>query len=330
MRSTSGGRPDAAIQHCREAAKIASASGLDEINAFAESCLAQVYMVAGRLSDAVEAGEHALASFECRGDRWWAGRTLWHLTAAANYLGEWDRSLEYCRRGLEHGIALDDLRLKAAGWSRMGTAHIVRGDFERGIECCNQALALGPIPRDAAWARVVRGYGKIKAGRADDGIAELSDALSWFESSHMRWTQVLVAARLAEGYLRRGDPASARPLVDHVLATARATGYLQYEGRACWLMAECLGAEAPTTAEDYVETAMRIFEQIGARNDLAQAMVTSAALRQMAGDGAATRRLLEQALAIFEILGTRNEPDRVKTALDALDRGSAIRLLAET
>ncbi len=325
LRSTSGGRPDAAIQHCREAAKIASASGLDEINAFAESCLAQVYMVAGRLRDAVEAGERALASFESRGDRWWAGRTLWHLTAAANYLGEWDRSLEYCRRGLEHGIALNDLRLKAAGWSRMGTAHIVRGDFERGIECCDQALALNPIPRDAAWARVVRGYGKIKAGRADDGIAELSEALAWFESSHMRWTQVLAAARLAEGYLQRGDPASARPLVEQLLATARATGYLQYEGRACWLMAECLSPALPAAAEDYAEAAMRIFEHIGARNDLAKAMVTRAASRQALGDIGEAKRLLDQAYAIFLALGTLDEPSRVKAALGALGRGAPIR-----
>ncbi len=77
-------------QHCRGAAEIASAHGLDEIDAFAASCLAQVYNVAGRLRDAVEAGERALASFEARGNRWWAGRTLWQLSTAANYLGEWD------------------------------------------------------------------------------------------------------------------------------------------------------------------------------------------------------------------------------------------------
>src|SRR6266478_5548524 len=89
LHSLSGGRPEVAIEHCREAAKIASASGLDEINAFAASCLAQVYFVAGRLQEAIEAGERALASFEARGDRWWAGRTLWFLTATANYLGNW-------------------------------------------------------------------------------------------------------------------------------------------------------------------------------------------------------------------------------------------------
>jgi class 3 adenylate cyclase/tetratricopeptide (TPR) repeat protein len=322
LHSTSGGRPDVAIEYCREAAKIASASGLDEINAFAESCLAQVYVVAGRLRDAIDAGERALSSFEACGNRWWAGRTLWQLTSAANYLGEWEKSLNYCRRGLEHGVVLNDLRLQAAGWYRMGTAHIVRGDVETGLQCCNEALALGPIPRDAAWARVVRGYGKIKAGQVDDGIVELSEALAWFESSHMRFSQVIGSVWLAEGHLHRGDRATARRLIDDVLAVSRTTGYLHYEGRACWLMAECLAAEAPASAEDYIETAMRIFERVGARNDLAKAIVTRAALHQSAGDVAMARQLLDQASAIFQRLGTHGELAGVRAGLAALRAGS--------
>jgi len=328
LHSTSGGRPEVAIEHCREAAKIASAAGLDELNAFAESCLAQVYIVAGKLHDAVEAGERALSSFEAQGNLWWAARTLWHLSAAANCLGEWDAGLGYCRRGLEHGIALNDLRLKVVGWLRMGLAYIHQGDVKRGLQCCEEALVLAPLPRDAANVRVIRGYGKIKAGQIEDGIAELHGALAWFESSHMRFTYVIGAALLAEGYLRGGDRAGARPLIDHVLETSRSTGYLHYEGRACWLMAECLAAEAPACAEDYVETAMRIFEQVGARNDLARAMATRAALRQGAGDVATARGLLDQASVIFHSLGTLDEPARVETALTALDRGAPIPLLA--
>ena len=87
-------------------------------------------MIAGRLHEASGGGKRALAIFEARGNRWWAGRTLWHLTAIANYLGDWEASLDYCRRGLEHGVALQDLRLKVVGWTRMGVAHIQQGDIE--------------------------------------------------------------------------------------------------------------------------------------------------------------------------------------------------------
>jgi tetratricopeptide (TPR) repeat protein len=328
LHSVSGGRPDVAIEHCREAARIASASGLEEIDAIAQSCLAQVYQVASRFHEAIEAGERALLSFEARGNRWWAGRTLWHVSSAANALGDWNASVNYCKRGLEHGIALNDLRLKAVGWARMGSAYIQQGDLERGLQCCDEALSLSPIPRDAAWARAVRGYGKIKACKIDEGIKELTEGLAWFENSNMRFTHVIGTVWLAEGHLRGGDLASARPLIDYALSTSRTTGYVYWEGRSCWLMSECLAIEAPASAEDYSETAMRILERIDARADLAKAMVTRAALRQRAGDVARARQLLDQASAIFQALGNRVERVRVKAARSSLERGSLIRLLA--
>jgi class 3 adenylate cyclase/tetratricopeptide (TPR) repeat protein len=323
LHGVSGSRPEIAIEHCRQAAEIAADPELDEINAFAESCLAQVYMVAGKLHDAIEVGERALVKFESQRNRWWAGRTLWHLTAAANYLGEWERSQDYCRRGLEHGIALQDLRLKVVGWSRLGLAYIQQGNFECGIHCCDEALALTPIPRDAAWARVVRGYGKIKAGDLDTGVAELSEALAWFEGAHMRWTQVIGTVWLAEGHLRRGDRASARPLIEHVLETSRATGYLQYEGRGCWLMGEYLAGEAPHSAEGYFTSAILIFERIGARNDLARAMFSHAILKHNAKDFVTSNKLVGEAAAIFHSLGTRDEIVRAEAALAEFGRSAS-------
>jgi hypothetical protein len=107
-------------------------------------------------------------------------------------------------------------------------------------------------------------------------------------------------------------------LIDYVLETSRATGYLQYEGRGCWLMAECLAAEAPEAAEDYANHAIGIFEQIGARNDLAKAMVARATLHKSAGEIEAARRLFEQARGIFQTLGTRGEFGRIDAALAGL------------
>lgn len=320
LHSMTGGRPDVAIERCREAAAIASAAGLEELDAFAESCLAHVYFVAGRLRDAVASGERALASFESRGNLWWAGRTLWHMSPAANALGEWDASLRYCRRGLEYGTVLNDLRLKAAGWLRMGSAYIQQGDCDRGLQCCNEALALAPIPYDVAMTKAVRGYGAIKAGRFDAGIAEMSEAVAWFESSHLHYTHQRFALWLAEGHLRGGDRASARPLIENALDTSRTTGYLHFEALACWLMGDYLAAEAPVAAQDYIETAMRILQRIDARNDLAKAMITRAMLRQAAGDLRTARQLLDQADTIFQTLGTLDEPARVKAARAALDR----------
>jgi class 3 adenylate cyclase/tetratricopeptide (TPR) repeat protein len=332
LQGVTGERPDSAIEHCHQAARIASAHGLQEIDAFADSCLAQLYVVAGRLRDAIESGERALAYFEGRGDHWWAARTLWFLTVAANYLGEWDASLDYCWRGIEHGTALDSPLSRSVlpqGWARMGLAYIQQGNIERGLQCCNQALALAPIlPRDSALAKVGRGYGQIKAGRFEVGFAELSEALAWQNRSGFRFTYLSFALFLAEGYLRCGDPASAGPLIQDVLEGSKVGGYLHIEGRACWLMAECLAGEGSAEAEGYVKRAVQIFERVGARSDFAKAMLTRAALCQKVGDTTGAQRLLERASTVFGELGTLDEPARVEAALSALDRGSPIALLS--
>ena len=66
-------------------------------------------------------------------------------------------------------------------------------------------------------AKSVRGYGKIKLGLVDAGIADLSETVSWFEKSRLRYTHGRFSLFLAEGFLRRGDRIAARPLIDALL-----------------------------------------------------------------------------------------------------------------
>jgi class 3 adenylate cyclase/tetratricopeptide (TPR) repeat protein len=322
-----GGEVEIATDHSLRAVAIASAANLDEIRAYAESSLAQIYVIAGRLRDAIEVGERALATFEALGNLWGAFRTICQIQPAALALGEWQTGLDYCRRVLEHGDTLKDLRIKVVGLWRTGAVHVHRGDARQGIQFCDEALALGALPFDAAMAKAVRGYGKIKVSQYDAGVADLEEAVAWFANLRLRYTYARYGVWLAEGHLRRGDQAAARDLIEDLLRTTRSSGYLQLEGVACWLMSESLAPEAAASAEPYVEKAMAILEPIGARNDLARAMVTRAALRQAAGDVAGARQLLDEAQSIVQALGTVDEPGRIAAARTALDEGKPIRLL---
>jgi tetratricopeptide (TPR) repeat protein len=313
-----GGEAAVSIGHCQRAEEIASAAGFHELDGFIASCLAQAYIVAGELRAGVEAGERALSIFEAGRNLWWASRALWHLSSASNCLGEWEASLTYCRRALEYGTLLNDLRLKIAGLWRTGCAAVQQGDADRGLRYCEEALALAPIPFDAAAARMVRGYGLIKAGRVEVGITELTEVVAWFKSSRLSHLRLLATLWLAEGYLARGDRASARPLVEDVLSVTQSQGYVHFEGIAHRLISECLGSEAPVEADEHVEAALRILDRAGARNDFAKALVTKAKLRHTEGSDRISRQLLDQAYAIFWNLDTRDEPARVKTALEEL------------
>jgi len=318
LHSLTGARPEVAIAYCREASKIADVGGFDDIRAFADCCLAQVYVVTGDLRQAATAGERALASFEARGNVWWACRTLWQLNTAALYLGEWERSLEYCRRALAHGQALGDVRLKAASWWRTGSTHIQRGDVAAGLECCEEALALSPPPFDAAMINSVRGYGRAKAGSSEAGIAEQADALAWFDRSNLRYSRSMTSLRLAESCLRAGDVPRARGLVEEVLATARDLGYRYLEGLGLRLLGECDMADDPGRAAETLAAAARILGELGARNELAKALAAHGTLLQIAGDRPGARDRLERALALFEALGTLDEPSRIRGRLEAL------------
>jgi len=164
---------------------------------------------------------------------------------------------------------------------------------------------------------MVRGYGLIKAGRVEFGIAELREVVTWFESSRLSHLRLLATLWLAEGYLARGDRGSARPLVEEVLCVTQSQGYVHFEGIAHRLISECLGSEAPVEADEHVEAALRILDRTGARNDFAKALVVRAKLRRTDGDIEGADELLMEALSIFESLGTRNEPVQITEMLRA-------------
>jgi tetratricopeptide (TPR) repeat protein len=313
-----GGRAATAIGHCREAAEIAAAAGFHELDGFIASCLAQAHIVAGELRAAVDAGERALSIFEADGNLWWASRALWHLSSASNCLGNWRASLVYCRRALDIANAVADLRLKVAALWRTASTYIQQGDFDSGLEYCDQALELTSIPFDAAAARALRGYGLVKRGQVEAGFAELREGAAWFETSRLSHMRLLTTLRIAECYLLRNDRDSARPLVGEVLNATKTAGYVHFEGVAHRLMSECLLTLEPREAQMHVEAAVRIFDRIEAQNDFAKALVTEAELRQAEGDYPGAQKLLNQAGAIFRLLGTHDEPARVEAALAAI------------
>ena len=315
LHSLTGASPQVSLTYCQRASQIAAEAGLDDIHTFAECSLTQVYGVTGDLRAALTTGEQALRMFEARGNVWWACRTLWHLNFATNCSGDWERSLDYCRRALEYGQAVNDRRLKVVALWRTGWTHIHRGDSETGIRFCDEALALSPSPFDAAMAHAARGHGLVKKGEAAAGIAELAEAVAWFEQSALPFTRSWFALWLADCYNRTGEPLKAWRIASEVLAKSREVGYRHFEGMAERLLGASLISQDPTAAIDHLEAGRRILAEVGGRNELARTLVNRAELCGLAGDKSEARGLLEQALTIFEELGSLDEPPRVKATL---------------
>ncbi|HET7343064.1 MAG TPA: hypothetical protein VFL90_16480 [Methylomirabilota bacterium] len=310
LQSLTGARPETAIANCRTASELAEAAGLPMIRAYADTGLAQAYVIAGELRPAIEAGERALAVFERQGDAWWASRALSQLSPAANYLGEWERGLRYCRRATELGAALNDLRLKVSGLVRTASTHVHRGDWQSALRLCDDALALDPTPFDAAAVRAVRGYALVKSGCAADGIAPLREALAFYQRSQLRFTWASFSLWLADAEARRGAWDEMRAIIEPVLRTAVELGYRHVEGVARRLLAEAIATHDAAGAAGHLATAETILRAHDARNELGKVWVAQACLRRPLDRG-----LLEQALALFRELGTEDEPARVARLL---------------
>jgi len=320
LHSLTGASPRVSIAYCRRASEIAETGGFADLRAFADCSLSHVYLAAGNLAGALETGERALEMFEHRGNVWWACRALWALSPVANALGQWERGLEYCRRALAHGTALNDLRMKVVGWWRTGSTHIQRGDAAAGLACCDEANRLGPIAFDAAMIKAVRGYGLIKVGDVETGTRDLADAVAWFEQSNLRYTRALFASWLTECRLRAGDRDAARELLGGLLETTRAEGYRHLEGVVLRLLGECCIQDKPDEALVHLDEAALILQEVGARNEAVKTVVARAELRLAADNAADATALLSQAAAMFETLGTLDEPVRVRELLRRASR----------
>ena len=318
LHSLIGAKPEVPINYCLEAVRIAESSGLDELKAYAECCLSEAYLNTGRLRDALEASEPALATFEGRGNTWWAARTLWGLSSIAIFLGEWERSLEYCRRALEHAHAVGDVRMKIVALWRTGWTHIQRGDTESGLRWCDEALALSPGPFDAAMTRAAKGHGLVKAGDLSAGTALLAESVEWFHRSRLRLTRSVFAIWLGDAYLRQGKLVEARSTLEDVLTTSREVGYRHLEGTAQRLLGEILLLDNPAGADEHLQGALGILREVGAVNEVAKTLVARGRLMRAGGDTAEAGQLLEQALSLFDRLGTVDGALRVRAYLDAL------------
>jgi DNA-binding NtrC family response regulator/tetratricopeptide (TPR) repeat protein len=316
------GRPEVAIEYCRRARDIARAAGLGDVRAHADCVLSQAYLMVCELDHALEAGESALAVFEAERNVWWACRALWALTAAANASGDWTRSLDYCRRAVEHAESVGDRRLLAVGWWRTGWAHIMRGAPETGLGCCEKSLALSPSPYDAAMARAARGYGLARMGQLDTGTGQLADAVEWFGRSGLPFTHSFFAVWLGDTRRRQGEAEKARILLEGVRSTSRDLGYRYTEALACRLLGEILTDETPDVAAGHLAAAEAVFLPGGAREALARVRVAQAGIRRLAGDEKGARELLEEALAVFEGVGTLGEPARLRAMLAASRPGA--------
>ena len=258
--------------------------------------------------------------------RWYA----WSLAAASlayGFVGKFAEAEEEARGSLsiseQYG---DDSLISFAHWC-LSVACTLKGDAKRAIEHAQISVEGAPTPADRVWGQTFLGWALCRAGRAREGADLLASVLPLYEVAEVVIGQVWMSVYLSEAYWRAGQVKEAERTLEKGLALAKRGGIRAYVGWLERLLAEValmanLEQIAEPLAAPHFQASISMLRDIKAENELALAYAGYGRLHRRQGRIEESRDYLTRALEIFERLGTRMEPDKVRAELAELPDSS--------
>ncbi|MBI4610845.1 MAG: AAA family ATPase [Candidatus Rokubacteria bacterium] len=237
----------------------------------------------------------------------------WAVFALAE-LGEFDRGLEYARRGgrvaeaADHPYSLTSIRLFE------GLLRVRRGEPEMAIplleptlEICRSKNFAGSTMR----AATALGIAYAHAGRVAEAIPLHQEAIQLQEAAGAFTDRSYWWANLAEAHLLAGRAEEARQAGEEALKFATAHGERGREAWAKWLLGTC------TARPDLLQEAFQIAEALGMRPLLARCLVSLGELHLKAGRAVEARAPLTRAVELFRAMGMGRDLARAEALLSS-------------
>jgi serine/threonine protein kinase/tetratricopeptide (TPR) repeat protein len=310
----SRGQNEEGLQSYKEALQIEREVGNENLQAFCQNGIGNVYLAQGEYDNALTYFERALQlreKFKVPGD---IADTLHNLAETSTNLGNFDQALTYYLRALELRRAADDKATAAIESYSMGTAFGYQGRYGAAVKTKEEALQEYRATQDRGFwlAEILSGYGSAlsEAGRADDADKALKEALDLAGELH---NQVLIAQTLnyqGENASYRGDINGARDLFNRAMKEAASTTDRRLQLLTKLNVARMAARDATKGKglQAAVATLKGLAQQAGVLGLKYLAIDSSLAVAESslkAGDPASARQELERAIAQGERLGTR-------------------------
>jgi DNA-binding SARP family transcriptional activator len=200
----------------------------------------------GRLEEAAQRGERALAVLRRTGDTKGAAFVLQNLAAVRLQLGELGPATDYLSEALRLAQAAGDSRTEAVVLTRLGEAYLQRRQPDRALETFERALTkVRDVKDPIGEAHLLQSVGvaKTRLGEFGDAHAALQRALELATALDERLAAARALLGLGELALSRGDHGQAV-----VLAGQAADAFGKLGARPDELAALTLRSEASTAA----------------------------------------------------------------------------------
>ncbi len=203
---------------------------------------------------------------------------------------------------------------------RLGGARRAAELFRR---CVDDAERAG-YQRIVPVARANLGEALAAAGETDAGLAALDRAAEELDALTARHDRLEVERRRAELHLARGATATARALLEALLADPRLDEVPAEAAHVRRVLAACLvAAGEAAAATDMARDALARFEAQGSPYEAALGREAVARAELLAGRGREAARVCADARATFERLGARADLERVTRFAADLERREA-------
>lgn len=252
------GDDERAIQHATMGIAEATRCGDEATLGKIHYVLAQRGALLGRPHEGLEHGRQAVALLERVGERWWIGPAYWAVGLCHALGGEVEPALEAAGQATAMGEAVGDPELQSCAAWATGIIYVALGDWGAGIEACQRGLERAPDPLNTAIALGCLGYGYLEKGDPAQAIPVLEQSVELVGQFRFAPLQGLFMAFLAEAYGANRKVEKAIALASRGLAVASRAGSLYGVGCAQRALGRIAQAQG-----DLREAEARLNESLG-------------------------------------------------------------------
>jgi tetratricopeptide (TPR) repeat protein len=307
-----------AIQYCTKSIKLAELTKNERIIGLASVRQGFNYWYKGDYKKAIPLVEKSIKILEKLGDIYWVARALQTLGICHWGMGNWDKSIEYMETFLKKSKEVSDVNLLSLAYWSIAAPHLDKGEWDVGIDYCKKCLDISPTPLFAVYGLGFLGYGYCKKGELERGIKDLEKAIQLAKDFGLGQQEALSSINLAEAYLFINERDKALERIKSTLEICKQSGFRHWEGSAYRILGEIYGEAKSDEPKKYIEDSIKIFKEVGAKNDLAKSYLSLGNLYKKKGEKDKAKKYATQALHIFEKLGTLHEPEKARKILSDL------------
>lgn len=217
------GDQHAAAENAERSIALAREAGDEATEGLAHYVLGRDGFWSGQFARGVESSLRAVILLERSGEPWWQGQAYWVAGFNQYVLGQFEKAFESLQRAQTIGQALADPRLDPA-WS-IGHFYATLGEWEMGLDYCNQAVASAKDPLNGAVASGFLGHALLEKGDLEEATQILEPAMNKMKEAGMQQILGWFAAYLAEAYAESGRLDRAQGVGEEGLAAAQAAQF---------------------------------------------------------------------------------------------------------